>query len=293
MSELKKNATIQFYTESVHQAIAFLEAHYTENILLDDIADFACLSPFHFHRIFKIITNHTAKQVLNRIRLEKSAQMLRYTPTEVAQIGIIVGYENPETFTRAFKNYFGIPPSQYRQQASETIVHKQQQYLDNQINMATLRLSKPEIKFLEPLHLAYIRHTGSYEQVGKVWRKLLFWAFQHLQYGKQTATMGIVHDNPEITDTHHTRYDAGIVVKKPMQSTRDIHFKSIAGGRYAVFRYQGAYDDFYTVYDYVYSICLSEFGFRLRNEPSLEWYIKFPPFYKPENYLTDFYVPIE
>jgi AraC family transcriptional regulator len=285
--------TEQFYADNIRKAIDFLETHYTKNILLEDIAHFACLSPFHFHRIFKLTTHHTIKQTLTRIRIEKAAQLLKFTPYDIAQIGLEVGYENHETFSRAFKNYFGVPPSQYRSQSSQEIAHKQAQYTQKKVDLASLRIEKPIIKYLEPFEVAFIRHTGSYDKVGVVWRKLLFWAFQHLQFGKQTATMGIVHDNPEITDTQNTRYDACIIVKKPFKSTAEIVSKQISGGKYAVFRYKGAYDDFYTIYDYVYSVCLTEFNFRLRNEPTLEWYIKSPPFYKPENYLTDFYVPIE
>jgi AraC family transcriptional regulator len=293
MNELKKIINEQFYSENIRKAIDFLENHYAENILLEDIAHFAGLSPFHFHRIFKLITNHTIKQTLTRVRLEKSAQLLKFTPTDVAQIGLEVGYENHETFSRAFKNYFGIPPSQYRGQSLQEIAHKQTQYAQNQVNLASLNLEKPTIKYLEPFEVAFIRHTGSYDKVGVVWRKLFFWGLQHLQFSQHTATMGIVHDNPEITDTQNTRYDACMVVKKSFKPTSEIASKQISGGKYAVFRYKGAYDDFYTIYDYVYSVCLHQFGFRLRNEPTLEWYIKFPPFYKPENYLTDFYVPIE
>jgi AraC family transcriptional regulator len=293
MEDVKKPNNEQFYAENIGKAIAFLETHYAKNILLDDIAHFAGLSPFHFHRIFKLITGYTIKQTLTRVRLEKSAQLLKFTPTDIAQIGLMVGYENHETFSRAFKNYFGIPPSQYRGESRQEIAHKQNQYAHNQVNLASLNIEKPKIKYLEPLEVAFIRHTGSYDNVGVVWRKLLFWAFQHLQFSPHTATMGIVHDNPEITDTQNARYDACIVIKKAFKPTTDIVSKQISGGKYAVFRYQGAYDDFYTIYDYIYSVCLNEFGFRLRNEPTLEWYIKFPPFYQPKNYLTDFYVPIE
>ncbi|NRA51309.1 MAG: GyrI-like domain-containing protein, partial [Phaeodactylibacter sp.] len=64
-------------------------------------------------------------------------------------------------------------------------------------------------------------------------------------------------------------------------------------GKFAVFRYQGAYESFYPVYDYIYNICLFEHQWELRDEPALEWYVRSPPFYKPDQYITDFYLPIQ
>jgi len=60
-----------------------------------------------------------------------------------------------------------------------------------------------------------------------------------------------------------------------------------------VFTYKGAYEGFYPVYDYIYNVCLFENKFDLADKPALEWYIKSAPFYKPENLVTDFYVPIK
>lgn len=284
----------QYYQDRVQEAIHYLEAHAHEKILLEDIAHHACLSPFHFHRIFKIFTQETTKQYLTRLRLEKAAHLLRHSSIDIAQIASGVGYENHETFTRAFKNHFALAPVQYRQEAQVQIEQKQWNFLSKQIQLDTLKLELPQIQFIPPTTLAYIRHTGSYDDVGKTWNKLSLWAIKHWQIGRHTSTLGIVHDNPDITETNAVRYDACLVIQKELKAgSSDMRFKTLPGGKYAVFRYRGPYEQFYTVYDYIYSVCLLEFGYALRDEPTLEWYVKSPPFYRPENYITDFYVPIE
>lgn len=284
--------TQQFYNENINKAIQFLEARIADDILLEDIADFACLSPFHFHRIFKTFTHATTKQYLTRLRLEKSVQLLTHTNKEIAQVAVEVGYNNHETFTRAFKNYFEVTPIQYRLDAQQVLVKKKLRFDGEEINLKNLRLDQPAIKYLDKINVVFVRHTGSYADVGKTWNKLLLWNLTHFQFGKHTSSLGIVHDNPEITDAENIRYDACIVVKNEVKPKGEIQFKQIEGGKYAVFRYKGAYDDFYTVYDYIYSVCLLDFGYQLRDVPALEWYIKSPPFHQPENYVTDFYVPI-
>jgi AraC family transcriptional regulator len=272
-----------------------MEANVNQNIILNDIAEYAHLSPFHFHRVFKNITGYTTKEYLTRIRLEKAAQIITHNQCDIAQISVMVGYDNYETFTRAFKNYFQINPSQYRQEANKKITQKKSQYIENQVTTAKLNLDKPKLKFLDNLPIAFIRHTGSYSKVDKAWRKLFFWGAENLQISQESAVVGIVHDNHEITDTKNIRFDVCLLIRKNQVFKKEIEiqFKEIKGGKYAIFRFEGPYEDFYTVYDYIYSVCLDEFGFQLRDEPALEWYIKYPPFYQAKNYLTDFYVPIE
>ncbi|MGB0525709.1 MAG: AraC family transcriptional regulator, partial [Flammeovirgaceae bacterium] len=81
-------------------------------------------------------------------------------------------------------------------------------------------------------------------------------------------------------------------ITKEIQPKGEVGYKKIKGGKFAVFRYKGPYEDFYTVYDYIYNVCLFEYNWELRDEAAFEWYIKSPPFYKPAHFVTDFYLPI-
>ena len=83
------------------------------------------------------------------------------------------------------------------------------------------------------------------------------------------------------------------MLSKEIKPSGEIGYKKIEGGKFAVFTYKGAYEGFYPVYDYIYNVCLFDNKFDLVDKPALEWYIKSPPFYKPENFVTDFYVPIK
>lgn len=289
--EVNEASSPAFYARCVERATLFMESHISEQILLDDIAAYAGLSPYHFHRIFKAVKGETTRQYLIRIRLELAAHLLTHTTNEVAAIGLMAGYDQPEVFSRAFKQYFEVSPSVFRQQAGEQIGQRQQTWAH--LSMEDLQIGPPVMRFVADTAVACIRHTGSYDQVGKTWNRLMLWALTHLQVGFGTQTLGIVHDNPDITDTSSVRYDACIVLKKPAKPQGIIQPHTIPGGKYAVFRYKGPYDRFYEVYDYLYLICLRRYGYRLRHTPALEWYIQSPPFYQPRDYVTDFYLPIE
>ena len=281
------------YLESLNKAIAFIESNSTTDIQLKDIATQAALSQYHFHRVFKSLTGDTTKDFLTRLRLEKAALKLKHSQNDIGQIAFDCGYQNHETFTRAFKDYFGLTPLEYRNSIAELTTNKQNEYGKANIDLNALNVQGPVIKTIPDLHLAYIRHTGSYDKVGSSFQKLMFWAATHLVLKLKPVTIGIVHDNPDLTSEQYTRFDACVLLSKEIKPSGEIGYKKIEGGKFAVFTYKGAYEGFYPVYDYIYNVCLFDNKFDLADKPALEWYIKSPPFYKPENFVTDFYVPIK
>lgn len=281
------------YLESINKAIEFIERNSTTAIKLKDIAVQANLSPYHFHRIFKLLTGNTTKDFLTRLRLEKAAQKLKYSQNDIGEIAFDCGYQNHETFSRSFKDYFGLTPIEYRNSIVEITMNKQNQYKKANIDLNTLNVQGPIVKTIPDLHLAYIRHNGSYDKVGGSFQKLMFWAATHLVLKLKPVTIGIVHDDPDLTDEQHIRFDACVLLSKEINTTGEIGYKKIEGGRFAVFTFKGAYEGFYPVYDYIYNVCIFDKKFELSDKPALEWYIKSPPFYKPNNFVTDFYVPIK
>jgi AraC family transcriptional regulator len=281
------------YLESINKAIAFIENNITTPIQLKDVAMEANLSQYHFHRVFKLLTGDTVKEFLTRLRLEKAALKLKHTTDEIGAIALDSGYQNHENFIRGFKDYFGLTPTDYRSSIMILPRQKQAEYEGKDIDLSSLHVSGPVIKTIPDLNLAYIRHTGSYEKVGASFQKLMLWAASHLVLKLKPVTIGIVHDNPDLTAEHQIRFDACVVVSKSIQPKGEVGYKQIEGGKFAVFTYKGPYDDFYTVYDYIYNVCLFNKKFELADKPSLEWYIKSPPFYKPQNFVTDFYVPVK
>ncbi len=281
------------YLESINKAISFIESNSTTDIQLKDIAIQANLSQYHFHRVFKSLTGDTTKDFLTRLRLEKAALKLKHSQNDIGQIAFDCGYQNHETFTRAFKDYFGLTPLEYRNSIAELTTNKQNEYGKANIDLNALNVQGPVIKTIPDLHLAYIRHTGSYDKVGSSFQKLMFWAATHLVLKLKPVTIGIVHDNPDLTAEQHIRFDACVLLSKEIKPNGEIGYKKIEGGKFAVFTYKGAYEGFYPVYDYIYNVCLFDNKFDLADKPAIEWYIKSPPFNKPENFVTDFYVPIK
>jgi AraC family transcriptional regulator len=285
-----RTLTNNYYLEEVNKAIKFIESNVSDNIGLKEISASSNLSKYHFHRVFKSIIGNTSKNYLTRLRLQKSSLLLKNTTKKIKDIAFDCGYTSPETFNRAFKSQFSITPSQFRISILQEVKNKQEIYQDT--SLKNLSVSEPKIVTIKDLNLAYIRHFGDYNNVAKSFQKLMLWVAENPALKLNPTNLGIKHDNPDLTEESNIRFDACLLTKKEIQPEGEIGYKKIKGGKFAVFRYSGPYETIYPVYDYIYSVCLYQYGWELRDEVTFEWYIKSPPLYMPEQFVTDFYLPI-
>lgn len=82
---------------------------------LAQMAEQACVSRFHFLRIFKQAYGETPFKHLTRLRMEEAQRRLRCSRESITEIAVSCGYDNPTHFAAAFRRTFGVAPSAYRQ----------------------------------------------------------------------------------------------------------------------------------------------------------------------------------
>lgn len=278
------------YQEAINRAICFIEVNYQRKIVLEEIAEAAYLSKFHFHRIFKAYTGQTVQVYIQRIRLDKGAFLLFTSQKSISDISYECGFNSLEYFSRMFRERFKVSPSDYRAQKLE-IKHNNSNHL-NTNNMELKNLSSPEIKSIDTMKVAYIRHNGAYNQVGDAWKKLFKYVYRKFLVGFKAKTIGITHDDPEVTEEAKIRYDACVVIRKAIQPEGEIGYKEIEGGNYAIFKFKGPYEQLTEVYSYIYFTWLKASGKTLADKPPFEHYLNSPQRVKPEKLMTDIYIPL-
>lgn len=99
----------------VVQAKLFIDSHFHEAINLDDIADEARFSKFHFIRLFSTIYGKTPHQYLTQVRIEQSQRLLE-TGLPIAEVCFSVGFDSISSFSGLFKKLTGKTPAMYQQQ---------------------------------------------------------------------------------------------------------------------------------------------------------------------------------
>jgi len=107
--------TVHVHAEQIHNVKNFLNAHFKSPLQLEQISSAVHLSPYHLCRIFKKNTGMTLHQYVNRLRLFNAAERLLDRSTQrLDQIALEYGFSNHGHFSTAFRQTFGIRPSELR-----------------------------------------------------------------------------------------------------------------------------------------------------------------------------------
>lgn len=292
---------LQPYNERMMEVLLHIQRNLDGDLSAETLAGMACFSVAHFHRIFKSMVGESLKEHVRRLRLERAAYVLAYSDKSVMNIALDAQFESPETFSRAFKKMFKIPPSEYRVQSREFFspdgkgkIHYQPKPTTEGIkfNENTLDLDI-QIRKREEIQVAFIRHVGSYFDVEKAWDKLCAWASEHNLLDSDTEFLGLSYDSPDVTPEAKIRYDACITIHTEIEMHPEIGTQCIAGGNYAVATHHGPYDGMLPVYKDLYGRWLPNSGYKLRNNiASFEKYIRTPKDSTPENLLTEIWLGI-
>ena len=104
------------YADPVRRCVQFIEEHYDEDLSLPDIAAAGNLSPYRVNLVFKAVMRDSPIHYLNKLRIRTSAVLLHNTPMTITEIARQCGFQNANYFSKVFRKYVGIPPSQFRKQ---------------------------------------------------------------------------------------------------------------------------------------------------------------------------------
>lgn len=99
----------------VQRARAYVGAHYTEPLSLNEVADVLGVNPAYLSSIFKSERGESYSKFVLRLRMERAALLLRtYAAGKIGDIALDVGYSSTKRFYSVFKDYFGMTPNEYR-----------------------------------------------------------------------------------------------------------------------------------------------------------------------------------
>ena len=102
------------WTQSIQNAIDYVEEHITEELRYEEIAKRAFSSTYHFQRMFGLTCGLTLGEYIRKRRLTLAANELLKRKAKIIDIALQYGYDTPESFSRAFQKFHGILPSQVK-----------------------------------------------------------------------------------------------------------------------------------------------------------------------------------
>ena len=291
----------------LNTAITFIEANLSEKLTLEIVAEKAHFSPFHFHRLFKIIVDETVNNFINRKRIEKAAAyLLHQKEKNITEIAENLGFSNLSSFSKSFKKFYGISPNKFKEESPDKyskiskiqskigkVTITFEQYIcniNNALNWLKMK-TNPEIKKVPRLDLATISHKGKMEAIGSVYNKLVKWATPKGLINEQTRMVTIYHDSPKITDPNNLRMSACIVLNDPIELDGEVNLRILSPTKCIVSRLEITPFEFQQAWE-------SSFAFMIENGYKKSEIDPFEIYYNnaaehPENkFIVDLCIPI-
>ncbi len=280
------------YAQRFERVFDYIERHLGEALDVEQLRRVAHFSKFHFHRQFTLFTGIGISAYVRRVRLRHASYRLVFRKRErITDIALDVGFENPESFSRAFRQAFCQSPSPFRKQP-------QWQPWQEQFHLPPKMGSKKmdvKIADFRKTKVAVLEHRGPPEKVNDSVLHFIDWRKQSgLSPVKTSRTFGVVYDDPNTAEPEKFRFDicgevAGVVPDNP----QGVKSGTIPGGRCAVIRHHGPHERIGEAIYYLYRDWLPGSGEELRDARLFFNYLNLRSEAADHELMTDICLPLK
>jgi AraC family transcriptional regulator len=274
------------YGARMDRVTAYVFDHLDEALDLDKLAEIACLSPYHWHRVYHAMRGETIAVTVRRLRLSRATAWLTHTEMPIAEIAARSGLGGVESFTRLFRAAYGMPPAKYRREGS----HRRFDPGPPRENTAMYEIA---IRRLQPMPAASVAHRGAYMEIGRAFEKLFGTLATRNLLGSGLRMVGVFYDDVSAVPEAELRSRAAVIGVAEVPVVPPLEPVTIAGGDYAVLRHKGPYADMKAAYEWLYGTWLPQSGREPGDAPCLEEYLNSPRDTPPAELLSDIYLPLK
>lgn len=297
----------------------YIQDNLNSNLDLDTLANVAHFSKFHFHRIFSAMVGETLNSFIKRLRIEKSAALLIINKnTSITEIALDCGFAGSAQFSRAFNEHFGMSASEYRKNRKVKSKNHQTDSNIGNTNSNSRKeneqvspyfddvkskqkrgiVMKVEVKTLDDINVAYIRHIGPYagdaELFSSILNKLFKWAgARDLMSNPDFKLLTVYPDDPGVTDENKLRMDVCVTIPEDTEVSGEIGKMVIKGGKYAIGHFELNDDEFGDAWKEMMGGWLPDSGFVPEAKPCFEVYHNDPKQHPEGKHITDICVPVK
>ncbi len=315
------------HIKRVNRVIDYISTNLDKQLTLDEVAEIANFSRYHFHRIFSAVMNESLYQFILRLRLEKAAFKLVVSKnSSITDIAFGLGFTSSAVFARAFKDRFGVSASDWRnsidirklaKMEKNSKIHQTDGNMSEENGSVSLQIDpvtgqftwrlkmveKPgfdvdvRVEDVKDMTVAYIRHVGPYrgdEQLfDRLFTNLMKWAGPKNLFNPETTRfMTIYHDDPSLTDDDKLRIDVCMTVPEDTEVSGEVGKMSVSGGKYAIGKFEVNADEYPLAWKALYGSWLPESGYTPDDRPPFELYLNDPKEHPEHKHQFEIYMPI-
>lgn len=274
----------------MQKVVAYIQEHLDENHSVEQLSAVAGLSKYHFHRLFTAFAGIGVIKLVQLLRLRCASYELVFRGEKsITDIAFDAGFENAESFSRAFKHAIGQTPSDFRKrpQWKPWLEKFDLPILGGTANMQVNIVDFPETK------VAALEYRGEHALLNNAIADFVAWRKANDLPPDKSKTFNINYVDDNWPD--NIAMDLCIEVKDDVADNGlNIVNKTIPGGRCAVLRHIGSSDNIEQSVLYLYKEWLPASGEELRDFPCFFHRVKLYPAQVVEReQITDIYLPLK
>ena len=292
------------YLLSLHRVFSHIEKHLTEDLKLEKLAVVAAFSHFHFHRLFKLLTNENVNTYVRRKRIERAASLLmRSEHSTISDVVFQCGFKSQATFSRAFKKFYGISPSEFRKlspsryaqlkskksqrpevfEAYVCQIEQLKHWLDMNGNI--------EVKRIASITFAGLNHMGK-AGLSETFDRLITWAGKKGLMHTSPQLGMVYYDSYKVTSPDKVRMAVCIEVDRNLNLDGGLARIEVPKGRHIIGRFEIGMEEFEKSWSSLF-IWMNENGYKKRDEPPFELYRNNFNEHPEKKFIVDMYIPVE
>ncbi len=295
------------YVDRLNRAIDHILRHLDQPLPLVVLAKVACFSPFHFHRIFRLLVGESLHEFVQRVRLERALALMSRKgwatrrQRSLTEIAFACGFDSSSDFSRCFKKRYGVAPSRFdigafretrRDEWQNSAIEPERRHLLDRLRPgANPDGFEVRLRQLRPRCVAYLRVLDSFREgaAASAVGRLLEWAeARGLADGQW---LGYMWDDPEITSPQFCRYDVGVVVPT-VTPGGEVGRHEFPAMQVAELALRGGIDLEMRALDWLFGTWLPTSGFVPTGQPSFEAWIGRPFAHGTEYFELRVQIPI-
>ncbi|GGA51838.1 AraC family transcriptional regulator [Dyella nitratireducens] len=284
------------YLARFQKVFTYIDEHLHEELTVARLSAVAAFSKHHFLRQFSDLFGIGVYKYVQLSRLKRASYQLAFRDDQpVIEIALDSGYDNPESFARAFKKSAGQTPTEFRKQPRwepwhgtyEPLTALRTRYMHAKTDTRDVRI----MDFAET-RIAVLEHRGDPNHLGDSIRSFIAWRKQHHLHPSRHATFNIFYDDPYQVAPEDYRMDLCVAVDRDIAGDGIVD-KIIPAGRCAVLRHMGSDDHLYASISYLYSEWLPHSGEEPRDFPLFVQRVRFFPDVPEHEAVVDIFLPLK
>lgn len=268
----------------LRRVVDHVYTHLDEPLDLMRLAELAHLSPHHWHRVYHALCGETLAATVKRLRLHRAAGWLAATDWPVDEVARRAGYPNLQSFTRLFKDVYGLPPARYRAAGQHT------EFAPLQADTGTAH--PVEIRHEPALDVIAIDHVGPYMQIGQAFDALFGRAAALGLIRPGVRMLGRFLDDPTSVPESDLRAQACLAGAADGEVAAPLRRLTLPAGDCAVLVHTGPYATMGAAYRWLFGTWLANSGREPADAPVVEEYLNSPRDTAPADLVTHIRLPL-